>query len=1060
MQISQIDLDNVKSYRRASISFTEGTNAICGPNGAGKSTLLESIGFALFDVGPTPHSQLVREGEKVGTVTIHVVGQDGRAYRVMRKCGSYSQYYVYDPEIEQKVTDNKGETMEWLYEFLGVEETGNLSALFEDAVGVPQGLLTAVFLDRPANRKNTFDPLLRVDEYRRVWDALLEPRRHLEQQITAEEKRIAGFEAEVKALPDWQARAADLQAKVGTDEEQRGATQSDLEEVTRRKGEMEAVKEQLDGLERALSQAEGEVKGLDARLTGAQADVERAKQAQLIVDETREGHQAFVMAQDNLEELEAQRTARDGLRKDLQELETQLALAEQRVNGLNTQLGEIQVAEAKMEELQPQVEIQRQLEDSLKEAERNAERLADAEKQLDEERAGLADLEAKRSKMQKGLEELDKVEGELERLRAKLEKLDREWESLQPEVAGYEAELDQLDEQAIRMAERVVKAEEALDEAKSRLAHLEARLSKTRANLERRAELEDQIDVVQEELEGLDGQHEALTAKAATLRAALDQVLAQSAILETAETATCPVCDGPLTPQHRAELLARNQEKESELEGDLNAALAQQGRVVETRKENQRTLRDLEKQAKKLPRLAEAKDIASQIEAQLQTVARVQESLAAEQADVTANEERQAEVEAALAKLQPRFEEIEQGRIGKKEAIDQRAKRCKELPRPAEATELAARIQEKQERVTEIESTVDGLAGAPDEVKRLEGELGTMGDPRREYQRAADVAGKRQDVERDLEETREQVSKHKESMGQIEEKLVVYAGLDERLEAEWQVLEAQETDHQRYLEHIREAETLPERRDKVKTLTAELGTAQAERERLILERERVATDYDAETYAELASSHQVLRDELATLEERLRQQRIQLGEAQAEIDRLIGVEGQLEAACAQHGELTETQTLLGYIRQVLRDAGPKVTKALVEVISLQAARLYADIMADHTARLQWTEDYEILLTTSGRERTFQQLSGGEQMASALAVRLALLREVSDIDVAFFDEPTANLDDQRRDNLAEQILNVKGFSQLFVISHDDTFERDTDHVVRVVKENGVSRVVDQ
>ena len=39
------------------------------------------------------------------------------------------------------------------------------------------------------------------------------------------------------------------------------------------------------------------------------------------------------------------------------------------------------------------------------------------------------------------------------------------------------------------------------------------------------------------------------------------------------------------------------------------------------------------------------------------------------------------------------------------------------------------------------------------------------------------------------------------------------------------------------------------------------------------------------------------------------------------------------------------------------------------------------------------------------------------------------------------------------------MNVKGFSQLFVISHDDTFERDTDHVVRVVKENGVSRAAE-
>jgi hypothetical protein len=48
--------------------------------------------------------------------------------------------------------------------------------------------------------------------------------------------------------------------------------------------------------------------------------------------------------------------------------------------------------------------------------------------------------------------------------------------------------------------------------------------------------------------------------------------------------------------------------------------------------------------------------------------------------------------------------------------------------------------------------------------------------------------------------------------------------------------------------------------------------------------------------------------------------------------------------------------------------------------------------------------------------------------------------------------------RRRDNLAEQILDVKGFSQLFVISHDDTFEQDTDHVVRVVKDDGSSRVV--
>ncbi len=41
--------------------------------------------------------------------------------------------------------------------------------------------------------------------------------------------------------------------------------------------------------------------------------------------------------------------------------------------------------------------------------------------------------------------------------------------------------------------------------------------------------------------------------------------------------------------------------------------------------------------------------------------------------------------------------------------------------------------------------------------------------------------------------------------------------------------------------------------------------------------------------------------------------------------------------------------------------------------------------------------------------------------------------------------------------AEKIMQVKGFSQLFVISHDDTFERAAQSYIRVVKEGSTSRV---
>jgi exonuclease SbcC len=149
--------------------------------------------------------------------------------------------------------------------------------------------------------------------------------------------------------------------------------------------------------------------------------------------------------------------------------------------------------------------------------------------------------------------------------------------------------------------------------------------------------------------------------------------------------------------------------------------------------------------------------------------------------------------------------------------------------------------------------------------------------------------------------------------------------------------------------------------------------------------------------------------------------------------------------------------MLDFFRKTIREAGPYITRTLVQTISVEANRIFGEIINDYTMRLTWDENYAIIIGHKGNQRVFQQLSGGEQMAAALAVRLALLREMSSVDLAFFDEPTASLDDVRRDNLAEQIARIKGFSQLFIISHDDTFERDIQHVLRVSKIEGVSRV---
>jgi len=167
---------------------------------------------------------------------------------------------------------------------------------------------------------------------------------------------------------------------------------------------------------------------------------------------------------------------------------------------------------------------------------------------------------------------------------------------------------------------------------------------------------------------------------------------------------------------------------------------------------------------------------------------------------------------------------------------------------------------------------------------------------------------------------------------------------------------------------------------------------------------------------------------------------------------------ELEAAEKEKRTLEDLQKMVEQFRKLIRDAAPQVLKAMLNDISSEANRIFGEIMGDRSAQLSWDTDYEVTLRRQGVNRSFAQLSGGEQMSAALAVRLALLKKLSTLNVAFFDEPTQNMDELRRSNLAEQIRRVRGFDQLIVISHDDTFEQSLDSLVRLRKKDGETHLV--
>ncbi|MCJ7530086.1 MAG: SMC family ATPase [Anaerolineales bacterium] len=233
MMITGVELRNIKSYEHSgTIKFASGVNAISGPNGAGKSTILEAIGLALFDVKVHTQSHFLREGAKRGEIVVSFIDSlDEREYQVVRPLGSGTPY-VYDPEIKRRLVSGKNDVLDWIKEHLKVSPSADLQALFEDAIGVPQGLLTVPFLGNPAERKRKFDPLLQVDDYERVWEQLREVVSYLDGQLSGQKEEIAGLRGELRRLPELRIQDSELQGKITQGEVELAEVSGQLQQVT------------------------------------------------------------------------------------------------------------------------------------------------------------------------------------------------------------------------------------------------------------------------------------------------------------------------------------------------------------------------------------------------------------------------------------------------------------------------------------------------------------------------------------------------------------------------------------------------------------------------------------------------------------------------------------------------------------------------------------------------------------------------------------------------------------------------------------------------------------
>ncbi len=1023
MLITRIELENIKSYRNVAVDFRRGTTAISGANGAGKTTLVEAIGYALFDSLPYNQTQFVREGEKYGRVTVHLIGGDDRPYIVERRCGSGGRWTLTDVEANEKL-EQRIDVQDRLHDICGIDRERPLNSLFHDALGVPQGTFTAIFLEKPSARKQTFDALLQIEDYKVAADYLLEAQKQYKEQIQEQLGEIKRLEYETRDLDQQredlrQARVLDEQQKLQNAEGNQQLTRHEARNLVLLK-QQEELKELQHAFETSRNTHTSHQRVLYERTQALEA----ARRAQQLVLASTSDYERYQQATERLKHLRQDEQQRNGLRQQQAMRQKTAATSEANIKNWRTRLEEVASARQRLQELLPLVSQQEQLEQQRDELIQQFSRynsVVDEGKKLSRLQATAKD---KQDAVQKRIGEIEPLQPLAHVMMERNEVLNQ----LRMQEKERSSIALQLQKQRDQLREKLIERDKVAENLRKSEQNVEI-IEAHRSEAEEMPALQERFEQAVALKNRLEGSIET-GRKWRTQSVGGNCPLLQEPCLNIKQRGAVSLefyFDG-LIQDERTQLLTAKKEQEG-IHERMNAikkyvdALGKLGLYIEKRDSHAQQLQRIAQDIQRLER--DVQDLSTELEALKQV----------EQQIVAA--------EAAFQESKRAYDQVGQ-LLGLQQQVQQ----------------FQAQSHQYELELQELRQEAKTLQGSEAQLKQVKADLEQLRDPRARSRAQESIIVQEETYQRRLHQEEQQWQETQQQLHTLNEQLATYEQLDGDIATQEATLHASTNGYQNYLQNRLEARALPEREQAQQQQQSVTEQAELAFQRAEQAYQSAAANFHREELETVTKEIARLATVLAALAENMQHHQRYMNELEQRIAYAEELGKQLEVAQKEKQTLEDLHTTMNQFRSLIKEAAPYVLKAMLGDISAEANRIFGEIMGDRSAQLSWQGDYEIVLRRQGANRSFAQLSGGEQMSAALAVRLALLKKLSTLNLAFFDEPTQNMDELRRMNLAEQIRRVRGFEQLIVISHDDTFEQGLDSLVRLRKSDGTTYIVEE
>ena len=741
--------------------------------------------------------------------------------------------------------------------------------------------------------------------------------------------------------------------------------------------------------------------------------------------------------------LEAQQELQEEIKfrqEEIAKLEKRIERTKAERKGIEDKINEARKAAEVLKLTEPEHKRYLQIESELEELEERRKERDSLQKEAQGLQNTVSALRAKSNELTRFYSE------ESQRLEAEIETLSQEIEGIESQMEGVSRKLEEMDERMKQFDEIEAKLDELreIERVVERISHtisqMKERIEELKEEREGLMERVSRLGELKDEVARGERIEEELNLKRSELAALQERLKTARKNARLAKGGRCPLLSIPCPAVEGGDLETFFQDQIESIKADISRCKAEMEPMeaeVQRLKLLRQKLTKLEGDRDRLKRIEdEIEDVSERLTRQVSSIpiSRINGELA-DLRDKLAVAGMRMEIEYPSAQVErpdelvAQMENIIQS-VGQEVEGALRKLREDRERRSNRLSALKAERNSKTKRLRQIRSQRDKLERTRAEIESLNEEIRV----------------KEGDYER------------------LSERLKRFEGLEEEISKLRNERERVREGHERYIRNERTARQIDELRKSLASKELELGELEQHHELLNVRLESLRSKFDPELLSRLQEEVNRLSEELAAVGERARGLKRDRERLEGQIGEMEEMRRQIEEASRQREESERALELLSFLRnRVLNVAGDRIASRYRESIALEASRLYREISGEPVV-LRWDDSFEITLVDrtgkNERRRSFKQLSGGEQMSAALAIRLALLSFLSDARLGIFDEPTVNLDEDRRLNLARAIpFAVRNFSQLFIISHDDSFDSITENVIRLEKdERAGSRLV--